>query len=134
MASRQGFIVAAAALSGLVLAPYAVQAAPSGGASLIVLYNTPKDAAAFDKYYFETHAPLAKKLPGLRSYTVSKGPIATPGSTTPQEYHLYAELRFDSLAAIGAAFDSPQGKIVLADLPNFASAGTLIRTFETTEV
>lgn len=42
-------------------------------ADLIVLYKTPKDAAAFDKYYAETHIPLAKKMPGLRKYKVSKG-------------------------------------------------------------
>ena len=32
-------------------------------ASLVVLYKTPKDAAAFDKYYAETHIPIAKKIP-----------------------------------------------------------------------
>ena len=35
-------------------------------AELIVMYKTPKDAAAFDKHYFATHVPLAKKMPGLR--------------------------------------------------------------------
>jgi hypothetical protein len=33
-------------------------------AQLVVLYKTPKNADAFDKYYFATHVPLAKKLPG----------------------------------------------------------------------
>jgi uncharacterized protein (TIGR02118 family) len=33
-------------------------------ADLVVLYKTPNDPAAFDKYYFENHIPLAKKLPG----------------------------------------------------------------------
>jgi len=55
-------------------------------AELVVLYKTPKDAAAFDKYYFETHVPLAKKLPGLKKYAVSKGPVATPGG--PSQFHL----------------------------------------------
>ena len=32
-------------------------------ASLVVLCKTPKDAAAFDKYYAETHIPIAKKIP-----------------------------------------------------------------------
>ncbi len=52
-------------------------------ADLVVLYKTPTDPAAFDKYYAETHIPLAKKLPGLRKYTVTKGPIATPGGPSP---------------------------------------------------
>ena len=42
-------------------------------AQLVVLYKTPKNTDAFDKYYFETHVPLAKKLPGLKKYDVSKG-------------------------------------------------------------
>ena len=42
-------------------------------AQLLVLYKTPKDTAAFDKYYFETHAPLAKAIPGVRKYEVSQG-------------------------------------------------------------
>ena len=40
-------------------------------AQLLVLYKTPKDAAAFDKHYAEKHAPLAKKIPGLRKYDLS---------------------------------------------------------------
>lgn len=43
-------------------------------ATLAVMYKTPKDAAAFDKHYSEKHIPLAKKIPGLRKYEVSKGP------------------------------------------------------------
>lgn len=35
-------------------------------AKLVALYRTPADASAFDSYYFSTHAPLAKKIPGLR--------------------------------------------------------------------
>jgi len=34
---------------------------------------------AFDKHYFEAHVPIAKKIPGLRKYEVSQGPVATPG-------------------------------------------------------
>ncbi len=33
---------------------------------MVVVYKTPPDPAAFEKHYFETHIPLAKKLPGLR--------------------------------------------------------------------
>ena len=45
-------------------------------AKLIVLYKTPADAAAFDKYYRDTHVGIAKKIPGLRAYELSKGPVA----------------------------------------------------------
>ena len=101
-------------------------------ADVVVLYKTPKDAAAFDKYYVETHIPLAKKLPGLRKYTVSKGPVATPAG--PSAFHLIATLSFDSMAAIGAAFASPEGKATAADVPKFASGGVEMHFSETAEV
>ena len=47
-------------------------------ALLVVMYKAPHDAAAFDKHYFEKHIPLAKKIPGLRKYEVSRGAVATP--------------------------------------------------------
>ena len=47
-------------------------------ARMVVIYQTPTNVAAFDKHYFDIHVPLAKKLPGLRRYEVSRGPIATP--------------------------------------------------------
>jgi uncharacterized protein (TIGR02118 family) len=90
-------------------------------ATLLVLYKTPKDPAAFDRYYKETHIPIAKKLPGLRSYHVSKGAVATPAGAS--EFHLVATLAFDSLAAIQAALGSPEGAAAAGDLPNFAGAG-----------
>ncbi len=97
-------------------------------AKLLVMYHIPADPAAFDKYYNRTHVALAKKLPGLRSYTISKGPIASPGGTSP--YHLIAELTFDSMGAIHAALGSPEGQATVADLANFASAGVTISMYE----
>ena len=101
-------------------------------ADLVVLYKTPKDPAAFDKYYAETHIPLAKKLPGLRKYKVTKGPVAAPGG--PSSLYLIATLTFDDTAAIGAAFASPEGKATAADVPKFASGGVEMYFSETTEV
>ena len=76
-------------------------------ARLVVLYKTPKDVGAFDAYYFNTHVPIAKKIPGLRTYEVSKGPVVTP--TGPSGVHLVATLHFDDLSAIQRAFMSPEG-------------------------
>lgn len=101
-------------------------------AELVVLYKTPQDAAAFDKYYEETHIPLAKKLPGLRKYTVSKGPVGTPAG--PSQYHLIARLTFDSLADIQKAFGTPEGNAAAADVPKFASGGVEMQMFDTKEV
>ncbi len=97
-------------------------------AKLLVMYHNPPDPAAFDKHYSGTHIPLAKRLPGLRSYKISRGPIASPGG--PSAYHLIAELTFDSMVAIQAALGSPEGKAAVADLANFATAGVTISMYE----
>ena len=82
-------------------------------ARMVVIYRVPKDPEAFDRHYFEVHVPLAKKLPGLRRYSVSNGPIATPAGGPP--VHMVATLHFDSLAAIRAAFATPEGQACAAD-------------------
>jgi uncharacterized protein (TIGR02118 family) len=87
-------------------------------AQMVVIYKTPKDVAAFDKHYFETHVPLAKKLPGLRKYEVSQGPIATPAGGSG--FHLAVILHFDDMAAIQKAFASVEGQAAGADRRIFA--------------
>jgi uncharacterized protein (TIGR02118 family) len=82
-------------------------------AKMMVLYKTPSDVAAFEKHYFERHIPLAKKLPGLKKYEVSRGPIASPGGAS--DVHFAAILHFDDLAAIRRAFASAEGKACAAD-------------------
>ena len=98
-------------------------------AEVVVHYKTPKDPAAFDKYYAETHIPLAKKLPGLRKYQVSKGTVATPAG--PSGVYLVAILTFDNMAAIQSAFGSAEGKATAADVPKFASGGADLMFFDT---
>lgn len=81
------------------------------GARMIVMYRPPADAAAFDEHYWTVHIPLAKQLPGLRSYEVAKGPVAIAGGP----FHLVGTLEFDDMAAIQAAFASEIGKACAAD-------------------
>jgi len=100
-------------------------------ARVLVLYNPPADPAAFDRYYWQTHVPIAKKLPGLRSYVTSAGAIAPMGGGPAP--HLVAELEFDSVAAVQAAVASPEGQATTGDLANFAQAGATILVFETRE-
>ena len=97
-------------------------------AQLLVMYKTPKDAAAFDKYYVEKHIPIAKKIPGLRKYEVSHGPVATPAG--PSGYHLVALLQFDSLAGLQSALGSAEAQAAVADVPNFATGGADIMMFD----
>lgn len=88
---------------------------------LIAIYQQPKDTAAFDDYYFNRHVPLAKTIPGLRSYEVTQGDIV--GMTGKHSAYLVAILEFESMATLQAALASPQGQAAAADLANFAQAG-----------
>lgn len=98
----------------------------------VVLYKTPTDPAAFDKYYAETHIPLAKKIPGLRRYQISRGTVASPAGASG--IHLVATLTFDSLAAVQSALATPEGQAAGADVGNFASGGVEMLFFDTAEV
>jgi uncharacterized protein (TIGR02118 family) len=97
-------------------------------ATLLVLYNRPTDEAAFDRYYSSTHAPLAKKIPGLRSYETSRGPVLTPSGIS--SYHLVATLKYDTMQDLEAASASPEGQAAAADLENFATGGASILIFD----
>ena len=101
-------------------------------AHAVVTYKTPKDPAAFDKHYFESHIPLVKKIAGLRKYEVSHGPVVTPAG--PSGFHLIATLYFDSLDAIKAGFGSAEGKAAAADVQKFATGGADMILFDTREV
>lgn len=101
-------------------------------ARVVVQYKTPKDTAAFDKHYFEKHIPIAKKIPGLRKYEISRGPVVTPAG--PSGFHLIATLRFDSLAAVQQAFASPEGQAAGADVANFATGGVELIMFDDQQV
>lgn len=102
-------------------------------ARMMTIFAKPNDVAAFDKHYFETHVPLAKKLPGLRKYDVSTGPIATRGGAS--DFHLVSMLHFDSLEAIKAAFASPEGQACAEDRRALAADGdALMLLFDTREV
>ena len=87
---------------------------------LTVIYHHPEDPAAFDAHYESTHAPLASKVPGLRSYTSQKPGQGPEGD--PAEY-LVAMLVFDDEAAFGAGMGSELGRSAGRDIANFATGG-----------
>ncbi|MBX3569758.1 MAG: EthD family reductase [Rhizobiaceae bacterium] len=101
-------------------------------ARLVALYGTPKDPAAFDRYYAATHIPLAKQVPGLRRYSVSRGPVASAAAAS--DLHLVATLYFDTLPDIQAALASPEGQAAAADLANFADGGVDLVFFDDEDV
>lgn len=70
----------------------------------------------FLRYWREVHGPLAAALPGLRRY-VQNPPLELPGREP--RYDGMAELWFDDLDSLRAAFRSPQGARVRADEAQF---------------
>jgi uncharacterized protein (TIGR02118 family) len=82
-------------------------------AKMVVVYRPPESKQKFDAHYFGVHVPLAKKLPGLRRYEVSRGDIVPMNAATKP--HLVAILHFDSIEALKAAFASEVGKACALD-------------------
>ena len=96
---------------------------------LLVLYGNPEDPAAFDSYYSEIHIPLAKRMKGLKKWTIGKVQGTPDGE--PSDYYYIADLYADSRAELEAIFESPEGRAAVDDVPKFASGGV---TFLYTEV
>ena len=88
---------------------------------LTVLYGHPVDPAAFDRYYHETHIPLAKKMKGFSGWTIGKCQTAVPGEPPP--YYMIVGLYAESRAKIDEILATPEGQAAIADVPNFATGG-----------
>ena len=80
-------------------------------AHFLALYETPADPEAFGRHYREVHIPLGRRLPGLRRYAVSRDLAAVRGAP----YYLVAELDWDTMDELRAAFASPEGRATAAD-------------------
>jgi uncharacterized protein (TIGR02118 family) len=84
----------------------------------IVLWrNTPTDIEAFERHYREVHIPLAKKMVGLRRYTLSRNASPVRGG---EPHYRIAELDWDDLASLRRAFESPEGQAVSEDVAKLA--------------
>jgi uncharacterized protein (TIGR02118 family) len=88
---------------------------------LTVLYGHPDDPAEFDRYYREVHIPLARKMKGLKGWTIGKSESDEEGEPPP--YYMIVGLYADTRADLEAILDSPEGQDAVADVPNFATGG-----------
>ena len=99
--------------------------APAGPKAIVtVIYNTPKDTAAFEKYYRETHLPLVSANQseiGFVRADLTRFTSNLDGSKP--KYYRQAELYFPSLDAARKGMATPGFKKVADDLANFASGG-----------
>jgi uncharacterized protein (TIGR02118 family) len=96
---------------------------------LLVLYGPPEDPAAFDQYYRDKHIPIAKRMKGLRKWTI--GRVTGTADGQPPPYYYVADLYLESREAFDEMLASPEGKAAVADVPNYATGGV---TFLYTEI
>jgi uncharacterized protein (TIGR02118 family) len=102
-------------------------AAPAGPQAIVtVIYKQPKDTAAFEKYYRESHLPLVTSKQQEIGFTKAE---LTKFTTTldgkKPTYYRQAELYFDSMDAAKKGMATPGFKAVGADLANFATGGLI---------
>ena len=89
-----------------------------------VLYGHPTSPETFEKYYSETHLPLAGKTQGVVKSEFTKF-LPNPDGTAAAYYRM-AELYFTGPAEMQQAMGSPEGQAMAADLANFATGGVTI--------
>lgn len=82
----------------------------------------------FTRHWMSRHAELCVKLPGLRRYSIN---LVDRERFPKFGYDGFSELWFDDEESLHAAFASPEGRTLLADLPNFAGQIDPIITRET---
>lgn len=86
-----------------------------------LLYGHPTDPEAFEKYYAETHLPIAAKMKGVEKLELTKFISAPDGGKAA--YYRMAELYFLSTDQMQETMASPEGQATSADLANFATGG-----------
>src|SRR6266516_4946998 len=117
-----------AALAALGFAAACSKPAPQQAAgvqwAVVVLYNQPKDTAAFEKYYAEKHVPLfashAQEIGVTRAELIRFSPSA---DGKPAPVYREADLRWYSREARDKGMATAGFKAVAGDLPVFATGG-----------
>lgn len=89
-------------------------------AKIIVLFGMPQDPQHFDELYWKEHVPMAKKMPGLRRYTVHK--VAAPPGRDPPFYQI-VEMEFENMEALKKATKSPESQESTRHASKIATGG-----------
>jgi uncharacterized protein (TIGR02118 family) len=101
--------------------------APMGPMAIVtVLYNHPKDTAAFEQYYKTTHVPLVganQKEIGFVRADLTK--FASTADGKKPTFYRQAELYFDSMDSLKKGIATAGFKKVADDLPKFATGGLI---------
>ena len=86
---------------------------------ITINFSDPADPDAFVRHYVDVHVPLVNALPGLRHFEYGRAVTNFDGS--PPDVFWSISMTFDDEAAMHAAFQSPEGKATMADMPNYAA-------------
>jgi uncharacterized protein (TIGR02118 family) len=84
---------------------------------LIALYRTPPSPEDFERSYFETHLPLLRSVPGLRTTVVNRFTRVVMG----EGLYLMAEMTFDDADSLKAGMRSEAMAAAGKNLETFAS-------------
>lgn len=95
---------------------------------LVVMYGHPENPAAFEKYYAETHLPIAGQIGGVAKVEIAKF-VGTPDGSQASQYRM-AEVYFDSMESLQKNMGSPEGVAAVSDIPNFATGGVDVSVAE----
>lgn len=95
---------------------------------LVVMYGHPEDPAAFEKYYAETHLPIAGQIPGVQKVEVAKF-VGTPDGGQASQYRI-ASVYFNSMEELQQNMGSAEGQAAVNDIPNFATGGVDVSVAE----
>ena len=73
----------------------------------------------FQRYWRETHGPIAARIPGLRRYVQCHTLRETYAGDRAPAYDGAAELWFDDMESMQAAFASPEVRTAMEDERHF---------------
>lgn len=82
------------------------------------LYRSPDDVPAFLQHYDQVHAPLARKIPGLKKLVVNRITANAFGGDAP--FFLIAEMQFETKEDFDKAMNSDENRATARDAMTFA--------------
>ena len=87
---------------------------------VLVTYTRPEDVEAFDKYFREVHAPMVRRIPGLKKLVVNR--ITGNALGGPPSLYLLVGLQFGPKEDFEAAMRSEENAAAGRDAVEFCRA------------
>ncbi|HIP70720.1 MAG TPA: EthD family reductase [Anaerolineae bacterium] len=84
---------------------------------LVALYKKPADPEAFEKRYFEGHAPLMEQVPGLQEMKITRFKKTLAG----EGFYMMVEMDFGDKETFNAAMQSQEMAAAGKDVNEFAA-------------